>query len=230
MLSDIPGYISLLFGLTVIAAIIWFYFVSRSGIALVLITSWAILQSVLAYNGTYLDVQSMPPEIILFGIAPTVILMVLLFSLKGGRAFIESLNLKTLTYFHTIRITVEIVLAMLFHNGVVSVLMTYEGTNFDLFSGLTAPLVAYFCFRSSSVNTKLLLSWNIICLLLLLNVAITAAFATPFPFQKFSFDQPNIAILYFPYNLLPTVVVPLVLFSHLVGIYRLMRKNIGLTS
>jgi hypothetical protein len=225
MLSDIPGYVSLLFGLTVIAAILWFYFVLRSRLVLGLLICWAILQSILALSGTYLDVQSMPPKMILFGIGPTVILMVYLFSTKTGRMFIESLNLKTLTYFHTIRIPVEGVLALLFHHRAVSVLMTYEGTNFDLFSGLTAPVVAYLCFRSGSVKTKLLLSWNIICLLLLLNVLITSALATPFPFQMLSLDQPNVAILYFPFNLLPTVVVPLVLFSHLVAIYKLTRKK-----
>ncbi|HEY0057041.1 MAG TPA: hypothetical protein VGB63_16950 [Pedobacter sp.] len=225
MLSDIPGYISMFFGLTVIAAILWFYFASRSRQVLDLLFAWAILQSVLALTGTYIDVQSLPPKLVLFGIAPTIILMLFLFSNITGRAFIDSLNLKTLTYFHTIRIPVEVVLALLFHHGAVSVLMTYEGTNFDLFSGLTAPLVAYLSFRSSSTKTKLLLTWNIICLVLLLNVMITSALAAPSPFQKFSFDQPNIAILYFPFNLLPTVVVPLVLFSHLVAIYKLTRKT-----
>jgi hypothetical protein len=103
--------------------------------------------------------------------------------------------------------------------------MTYEGTNFDLFSGVTAPVVAYLCFRDSSIKTRLLLAWNIICLLLLLNVVITSALAVPFPFQQLSFEQPNIAILYFPFSLLPTVVVPLVLFAHLAAIYRLWRTN-----
>ena len=80
-----------------------------------LIIGWAILQSVLASSGTYLDVLSMPPRMVLLGIAPTLVLMIFLFSTKTGRAFIDSLNLKTLTYFHTIRIPVEIALAILFH-------------------------------------------------------------------------------------------------------------------
>ena len=60
---------------------------------------------------------------------------------------------------------------------------------------------------------------NILCLFLLLNVVITAFFAFPTPFQKLAFDQPNIAILYFPFNLLPTVIVPMVLFGHLLHFY-----------
>jgi hypothetical protein len=78
--------------------------------------------------------------------------------------------------------------------------MTFEGTNFDLFSGITAPIVAYLAYRTTKENKKLLLWWNIICLLLLLNVVITAVFAFPSPFQKLAFDQPNIAVLYFPFT------------------------------
>ena len=118
----------------------------------------------------------------------------------------------------------RIVLALLFHQGLISVYMTFEGTNFDLFSGLTAPIVAFIAFRANTTNKKLLLWWNIICLLLLLNVVITAAFAIPSPFQKISLDQPNIAILYFPFNLLPSVIVPIVLFGHFVAIRQLTKR------
>lgn len=134
------------------------------------------------------------------------------------------MNLKTLTYFHAIRIPVEMVLSLLFHHGVVSVYMTYEGTNFDLFSGLTAPMVAYLAFRTTP-NKKLLLGWNILCLLLLLNVVLTAIFALPSPLQKLSFEQPNIAVLHFPFNLLPAVVVPTVFFGHLAAIRQLTKKH-----
>jgi hypothetical protein len=42
-----------------------------------------------------------------------------------------------------------------------------------------------------------------------------------FPFQQFAFDQPNIAVLYFPFIWLPSCVVPLVLLSHLAAIRQL---------
>jgi hypothetical protein len=104
--------------------------------------------------------------------------------------------------------------------------MTFEGTNFDLFSGITAPIVAYLEFRTTT-NKRLLFAWNILCLLLLLNVVITAVFALPSPFQKLAFEQPNIAVLYFPFNLLPTVVVPTVLLGHLVAIRQLTKNNLN---
>ncbi len=224
-MENLPIYISLLFGLTVIGTIVWFYFASKSKAFLLIAIGWTILQIILGLSGIYQNTEVMPPRMMLFGIFPTLIFIGITFLTSTGKAFINQINLKTLTYFHSIRIPVEIVLAWLFYQGVVSVYLTFEGTNFDLFSGVTAPIFACFVFKTTKEKNKLLLWWNIICLLLLLNVVITAVFAFPSPFQKLAFDQPNIAVLYFPFNLLPTVVVPIVLFGHLVAIRRLTNKN-----
>ncbi len=137
----------------------------------------------------------------------------------------DSFHLPTLTYFHTVRLPVEIMLTLLYHYGVVSVYMTVEGTNFDLFSGISAPIVAYLIFRRKSGNKKFLLAWNIVCLLLLINVVVTAIFAFPSPFQKLAFDQPNVAVMFFPFSLLPTLIVPAVFFAHLVSIRQLIRRD-----
>ncbi|PHN99001.1 hypothetical protein CSC81_02135 [Tenacibaculum discolor] len=218
--------INILFILIVIGTIIWFYMATKSKSFLLLIITMTIFQSVLGISGIYQNTEIMPPRILLFGIFPALVFILVSFLTAKGRDFIDKIDLKTLTYFHSIRIPVEIVLLLLFYQGVVSVYMTFEGTNFDLFSGITAPIVAYLTYRTSKENKKLLLWWNIICLLLLLNVVITAVFALPTPFQKLAFDQPNIAILYFPFNLLPTIIVPLVLFGHLVAFRQLCRTKL----
>ena len=221
MMDQLPIYIPLLFVLTVMTTIFWFYWATKSKTYLIIAIVWTILQSILGISGIFQNTQAMPPRLILLGVFPTLMMIAAMFMTAKGRLFINQINLQTLTYFHTIRISVEIVLVLLFHQGLISVYMTYEGTNFDLFSGITALIVGYLGFRSSKPNTKLLLVWNILCLLLLINVVVTAIFAFPSPFQKISFDQPNIAVLYFPFNLLPSVVVPTVLFGHLVAIRRL---------
>ena len=69
---------------------------------------------------------------------------------------------------------------------------------------------------------RLVLMWNVICLLLLLNVVINAVLSAPFTFQQFAFDQPNVAILYFPFSWLPGFIVPIILFTHLVSIRRIL--------
>jgi hypothetical protein len=68
-----------------------------------------------------------------------------------------------------------------------------------------------------------ILIWNFICLGLLINIVVNALFSAPSPIQKFAFEQPNIAILNFPFSWLPTFIVPIVLFGHLTSIRQLMK-------
>ena len=223
MIEGLPIYIFILFGLTVVASIWAFYLATKSKFFLILAIVWTLLQSILGFIGLYQDTESLPPKIMLFGVFPTLVLILAIFLTEKGRSFIDNINLKYLTSFHTIRIPVEVVLFLLYYQGLVSKYMTFEGTNFDLFSGITAPLIAFIAFQKTEIKNKLLLGWNVLCLLLLLNVVITAIFSIPSPFQKLSFDQPNIAVLYFPFNLLPTVIVPIVFFAHLAAIRLLVK-------
>jgi hypothetical protein len=125
-----------------------------------------------------------------------------------------------------IRIPVEIVLFLLAANKTIPELMTFSGRNFDIISGITAPIIYLLCFRGNQLrNPRLLLAWNFICLGLLLNIVMNAILSAPFPFQKFAFAQPNIAILYFPFSWLPLFIVVVVLFSHLVALSRLLKSH-----
>ena len=104
--------------------------------------------------------------------------------------------------------------------------MTFEGRNFDILSGISAPIIYYFAFAKGNTNKALLVTWNIACILLLVNIVAIAILSTPYPFQKFGFDQPNVAIFYLPYIWLPAVVVPIVLFAHVASLRQLLRPQI----
>ena len=73
-------------------------------------------------------------------------------------------SIKTLTLLHTIRIFVELVLFDLSVHKLVPQLMTFEGRNFDIISGITAPFIFYFGFIKHRFGRKILLAWNFICL------------------------------------------------------------------
>jgi hypothetical protein len=188
-----------------------------------LIALWLPIQAYLGYCEFYLDTKSMPPHILLL-IPPAVVLIAITFLTDGGRAFIDRLDLRTLTLLHTVRIPIEFCLLWLFYAGAVPELMTFEGRNFDIIAGITAPIVFYGYFVRQKISDKMLLWWNIIMLLLLVNIVVNALLSAPLPIQQFAFDQPNIGILYFPFVWLPSFIVPIVFFSHLVAIRRL-RKD-----
>lgn len=184
---------------------------------------WFFLQSTIAYLGFYLKFPIKPLGLFVVGILPTVLFIV--YTFLKQKELLTALSLEKLTWLHTIRIPVEIGLFYLFLAKAVPQEMTFEGHNFDILAGLTAPLVAYFGIRKGLMSRNMLLAWNGLCLLLLANIVITAALSVSSPFQVFGHSQPNIAVLYAPAILLPTLIVPSVLFAHLVCIMQLWTKK-----
>lgn len=195
---------------------------SSRGISRLLVL-WLGLQGILALKGFYIDLQSEIPKFPLL-VLPALVLIALVFITKEGRSFIDKLPLEHLTYIHVIRIPVEIVLFWLFIEKQIPEIMTFEGRNFDILSGISAPIIGYLYFTKKVINKNILLVWNFVCLALLFNIVITAILSIPTPFQKFGFEQPNIAVLKFPMVWLPSFVVPVVLFSHLVSIQKLLKS------
>ena len=190
-----------------------------------IITAWLVLQAGLSYLGIYSQSsEAIPPRIILFGVLPALIAIFLLFITRKGKLFIDKISMQMLTYVHLIRIPVELILYGLFLNGAIPELMTFEGRNFDILAGITAPFIGFFGISQSKMGKTTLLLWNFVCLGLLLNIVVTAMLSAPSPFQQLAFEQPNIAILYFPFSWLPAFIVPLVLFAHLAAIRKLINK------
>jgi hypothetical protein len=75
------------------------------------------------------------------------------------------------------------------------------------------------------------LAWNSIGLCFILFILFNGVLSAELPFQQFAFDQPNKAINYFPFILLPATIVPIVIWTHLSDILKLINelKNITKT-
>jgi hypothetical protein len=225
MIKNLPEYIALVFGITTLLTVFLFFRAAKnSKITLFILLAWLALQTIVALSGFYTFTDSIPPRFVIL-VLPALLLIAVLFLTKKGKQYIDNLDLRTLTILHVIRIPVEFVLLWLFLYKAVPQLMTFEGRNFDILSGLTAPFIYYFGFVKNRLSNKLILVWNFICLGLLLNIVANAILAAPFRFQQFAFEQPNIAVLYFPFVWLPCCVVPIVLFSHLAAIRQLLNSE-----
>jgi len=222
MLTNLPDSLILIFLLTVILTFLLFINAvkNKATVAIILVV-WLAVTGILSFKGVFQDTSAIPPRLMI-GIAPAIVFIILLLTTKNGRRFTDNIDLNKLTLVHIVRVPVEITLFMLSTHKLVPELMTFAGRNLDILSGITAPIMYFVCFKNSQLkNRMLLLIWNFICLGLLLNIVINAILAAPFPFQQFAFDQPNIAILYFPFTWLPCFIVMIVLYSHLAAIRRL---------
>ena len=234
MTPDLPGYVSPVFILTVFLTVgIFLYALVKAGIKslpavflLGFVLCWIAVQAILASLGFFQNFDVVPPRTFAFGPLPFFLLTFAYLILF--RKFLAKLPLAALTILHVIRIPIELVLFWLYQNGQIPVEMTFEGRNFDILSGITAPIIYFLAFRNGAVNRPLLIAWNIAALALLANIVTIAILAFPSPFQMIGFDQPNIGVTRFPFIWLPAVVVPIVFFCHVVSLWRLLSNtNVG---
>jgi len=237
MIENVAPYIALVFILTTIVTLILFYSLIKNAASyavrksantlLIVLAAWLLIQGLIAYSGIYhAHPTELPPKIVLLGIAPALFTIIVLFATTGGRRFLDSLPPGRMAYLNTVRIPVELVLFWLFTSGAVPQLMTFEGRNFDIIAGITAPLIGYFGFTKQRIGRPGLLIWHLSCLALLISIVVLAFLSAPSPLQRFAFDQPNIAILYFPFSWLPTFIVPVVLLGHLASIRQLLKQTL----
>jgi hypothetical protein len=231
-MGELPPYVSAVFIITTFAAVAFLLQgVKAAGLEssaartfLFVLPLWIVFQCVLSIGGFYQITDSFPPRIVLFGVLPATLFVV--FTIAVFRdSLIRRIPDSTLTLTHVIRIPVELVLYWLFVGKVVPREMTFAGWNFDIVSGLLAVVVYVLVFRLEIGGRLLLLAFSAVGLLLLFNIVSIAAMSVPGPTQQMAFDQPNRAVLYFPYALLPTVVVPIVLFSHIASLVKICQRG-----
>ena len=227
MLLDTSPWVPILFVLTTIVTVWVFLRASYHQIILWVLLGWALFQAVLSLSGFYWEMSTIPPRLIVV-LLPAILIICWMLLSPGGKKISDQYDLRLLTLIHTVRLPVEIVLYGLFVGGAVPELMTFTGKNPDIIMGITAPLVYGLCFRLWSGQPerarRFLIFWHISGLLLVSNIVFRAILAIPTPLQQWGFEQPNVAVTYFPYVWLPAIVVPIVYFAHFASLRLLLRR------
>jgi len=121
------------------------------------------------------------------------------------------------------RVPMELILWRLAAAKVIPVVMTFEGRNFDILVGLTAPLVAWLAFSRRWVSPGPVIFWNVFGLVLLGNIVTIGILSTPAPFRRFFDGPPNEMVAYFPFVWLVSFVVPLAFTGHVASIRQQLR-------
>ncbi|GEO03819.1 hypothetical protein AAE02nite_14830 [Adhaeribacter aerolatus] len=145
--------------------------------------AWLGLLALLANQHFFSDFSTLPPRFVL-AIVPPWLFIAWIASRKSFRYLLSLVPAAWVVYLQSFRVVVEIGLWMVFVAGVCPVQMTFEGRNFDILVGLTAPLAGYFLFRKE-LKFRWGALWNIFGLVLLLNIVTVAMLSTPTPFRVF---------------------------------------------
>lgn len=173
MLTNLAAYITTAFVLTVALTLYLFILaVKNKALTFLILLLWLSLTGVLSFKGIFENTSVFPPRLALI-MLPAFAFIILLLATKRKRSFTDNLDLKRLTLLHVVRIPVEAILFLLASHKFIPELLTFAGRNFDILSGITAPIMYFAAFRSSQLtHRRLLLAWKFICLALLLNIAI----------------------------------------------------------
>jgi hypothetical protein len=188
--------------------------------AVAFLFSWLIFLGILGQTGYLTDFSSLPPPFFLF-IGIILVSATLLGFSKLGKALIDTYDLRWLVAFQSFRILAEWALIQAYKEGVAPLQMTWGGLNLDVLSGLTA--LAFIFWKRPPV--WLIVTWNIVAFALLINVVAIGMLSAPTPFRIFM-DGPSTAwVSYFPYILLPGVLVFAALLGHILLFRALFRIN-----
>ncbi len=232
-MEDIPSYVAATFVAIVIAVLCFLYYAVSTAnpgkksitpaLVITVIVGWIFFISLQTFNGYFTNLSGIPRLPLMIGI--TLIAILFLFLWPRTRTILMKMPITTLHYIHIVRVPVEMVLWWLAVSRAILMDMTFEGGNLDIISGISAPFAAVFMVGARSKSRIGAIIWNLIALALLMNIVQMALGYMPYFYTPDTGQNANLGVFYFPYVLLPTFIVPTVLFSHLVSLYQLIFKK-----
>jgi hypothetical protein len=192
-------------------------------ISAVILISWLLFLAVLALSGFFQNFQDLPPRFAL-ALLPPVLGIIIISNLKATNTILAALPESSLITFQTFRIVMELILWALSLAYIIPVQMTFEGMNFDVLVGLTAPVISYMCFIKKKWPISVAIFWNFLGLALLATIVSIAILSAPTPFRQFMTDPAPTFIASVPFIWLPGFVVPVALYGHVLSIKQLWMK------
>jgi len=185
---------------------------------------WTGLLTVFSLQGFFSDFSKLPPRPVLAIIIPLPFILLIAFSKKGTQ-LLQLIPAQWLVWFQSFRIVVELLLLLAFVGGRIPVQMTFEGRNFDILTGIFALPVGYLLAGKKTYAPKLAMAFNIIGILLLINILVIAVLSMPSPVRYFQNEPSNTIVAEFPFILLPGILVPLAYTLHIFSMRQLLIKG-----
>lgn len=190
----------------------------------VLLLLWAVLLCAMAYNGFFSDFNKLPPRPALALFFPLPFILFFAFSNKGMQ-LLEKIPGHWLIYIQSFRVPVELLLWNAFLENKLPVQMTFGGGNVDIITGILALPAGYLLMRQKKWAKLTGIAFNIIGILLLLNILVIAVLSMPTPFRYFMNEPSNTLVAQFPYILLPGILVPIAYSFHTFSLRKLLMKK-----
>lgn len=177
-----------------------------------LVTAWMAATFAVGWSGILLDFDVRPPPAGLLFLATGAVGVAVGASRLGGRLE-RGLPLWALVATQAFRLPLELVMHAAADEGTMPVVMSFEGYNYDIVTGITAILAAAALYMGAP--RWLAAVWNILGFVLLLGIVTIAFLASPLV-RLWGDAQLNVWVAYAPFTWLPTVMVAAAIAGHIV--------------
>lgn len=170
------------------------------------------------FVGQQLLLQRLPPPAIpAIVLGLSTLLALAYFRLSAVRRWVDSIDLRTLVFFHACRF-VGIYFLVLYDRGVLPYQFAVPGGVGDIIVAATALGIVFVPLTEIALNRAVRI-WNVVGFVDIALVVITAA--------RLNLENPlqMRAFAYLPLSLLPTFLVPLIISTHIVIFDRLSRRQ-----
>lgn len=191
----------------------------KTKVALVL-AAWLAYISILSLKGVFTN-ASLPPRIPLLLVLPAFLFFIYFFTNIKFKKIIDAVPAAMPIYSQSFRIVVELLIFGLFLEGLLPKAATFEGYNYDIVIGITAPLLAFFMLAKGKSNNWIVLAWNfagLTTLLIVVSILLSSAYFPALWNQTESILPKGLGI--FPYTFLAGLFMPLAVFMHLLSIIK----------
>lgn len=183
---------------------------------LVGVVGWGAFLLSVSATGFFTNFDTFPPRLAIVLFVPLVIIIVAVRS-AATKELLQVVPARNILRLQVFRVFVELLIWAAFVLDQLPIQMTFEGRNFDVLSGLFAPVVAYWLVH----NRAAMYLYNYLSLALLINIVTIAILSTPVPFRVFMNEPANLLVTKFPFILLPGMLVPLAYGLHLLSLRQL---------
>jgi hypothetical protein len=134
---------------------------------------------------------------------------------KIGDDLVRTMSIESLVALQIFRLPLELLMLRAAHLGIMPIEFSMLGYNVDVLTGLGALLIFAYCLSSKSLPIRAVWLWNVFGVSCLIAIGVLAALTSP-NLHVFGADAKHVNswVLYFPYSLLPTVLVAFAVFGH----------------
>lgn len=185
------------------------------------LAAWLTLTGLLATRGLLDRWDAFPPRVPLLPLVTLATLLVVRRTTAFQR-LVASTPLAWPLAVQVFRVGVELLLLRLFLEGRAPRQLTFEGWNFDVLVGLTAPVVAWWLSRRPS--PALGAAWNLAGIAVLLTTMGIATTSSPGPLHGTWSGAPLTELARFPWVWLPAFLAPFAVAAHVVSLSQHLRQ------